>query len=387
MGRLRETLSPRERVRLAMEHQETDRVPIALVCSGFEGRTRSRLAEHLGVDAGEGIERWLRQFLDVTVVGDGYRGESEQYRGPKLRRSSAGGYEDIWGVWREPISYGGGVYYEINRYPLAEVSDVSDLEKHRWPQVEWWDYSAFPDLIAKATAERDYALVFLSGNPFERTWWMRGFEQTLVDMIQRPELFHAIMDRVTDFYVEQARRALALSRTAPARGARSAAGRTIEFAFTGDDIAGQGGMLMSLEMWEQQVKPYHVRLNRAIHEFGTKVMYHSDGGVIEAAPGLIDMGVDVLQALQFSAAGMDPQVLKERYGDRLCFEGGVSVQTTLPFGTVEEVRQEVRDLVRILGRNGGYILGPSHAIQDGTPPENIVAMFETAAGYPTAGRA
>ena len=100
-----------------------------------------------------------------------------------------------------------------------------------------------------------------------------------------------------------------------------------------------------------------------------------------AAKGLIDMGIDVLQALQFSAKGMDPRELKRRFGDRLCFEGGVSVQTTLPFGTVEDVRQEVEELTAVLGKNGGYILGPSHAIQAGTPPENILAMFDTTVSF------
>jgi uroporphyrinogen decarboxylase len=101
---------------------------------------------------------------------------------------------------------------------------------------------------------------------------------------------------------------------------------------------------------------------------------------MEAIPALLRAGIDVLQALQFDAEGMDPAVMKERYGDRLCFEGGVSVQHTLPFGSVEEVRTEVRHLIHTLGRGGGYLLGPSHAIQAGTPPGNIVAMFETAAG-------
>ena len=117
------------------------------------------------------------------------------------------------------------------------------------------------------------------------------------------------------------------------------------------------------------------------------VIYHTDGAVTEAVDGLIDTGIDVLlvlpcggQALQFSAKGMDPRVLKERFGERLCFEGEVSVQTTLPFGTVEDVREEVEELVRVLSAGGGYILGPSHAIQAGTPPENIVAMFDTALG-------
>jgi uroporphyrinogen decarboxylase len=120
-------------------------------------------------------------------------------------------------------------------------------------------------------------------------------------------------------------------------------------------------------------------VNKVIHEFGAKVMYHTDGSVAEAVLGLIDMGIDCLQALQFSADNMDPVFLKESYGDRLCFEGGISVQTTLPFGTVEEVVNEVQEHIRVLAKNGGYIVGPSHAIQAGTPPENIVAMFDTAA--------
>ncbi|MCL2641604.1 MAG: uroporphyrinogen decarboxylase family protein, partial [Phycisphaerales bacterium] len=94
---------------------------------------------------------------------------------------------------------------------------------------------------------------------------------------------------------------------------------------------------------------------------------------------LIDMGIDILQALQFDAAGMDPVKLKTLYGNRLGFQGGISVQQTLPFGTPDDVRQEVLDRVAVLGKNGGYILGPSHAIQAGTPPENIIALFDTAA--------
>ncbi|RPJ49656.1 MAG: hypothetical protein EHM21_06570 [Chloroflexi bacterium] len=156
----------------------------------------------------------------------------------------------------------------------------------------------------------------------------------------------------------------------------------VDLAFTADDIGGQNGLLTSLKTWEIFIKPFHQRLNKAIHEFGVKAIYHTDGSVMKAVPGLIDMGIDVLQALQFSAKGMDPRVLKEIYGDRLCFEGGVSVQTTLPFGTLEEVRAETQMLIQVLGKNGGYILGPSHAIKAGTPPANIAAMFETALNYP-----
>ena len=148
---------------------------------------------------------------------------------------------------------------------------------------------------------------------------------------------------ITNFHVAHFRKIL------------SAAKGGIDLAFTADDVGSQKGLLMSLEMWEESIKPCHARLNKVIHEFGVKVIYHTDGSVMEAVPGLIDMGIDVLQALQFSAGSMD---LKRKYGDRLCFEGGVSVQTTLPFGNPEDVRREV---FTVLGRNGGYVLGPSHA--------------------------
>ncbi len=177
------------------------------------------------------------------------------------------------------------------------------------------------------------------------------------------------MDRVTDFYVAHFRAMLA------------AADGAVDLAFTADDIAGQNGPLLSSAMWEEFVKPYHVRLNQAIHEFGVRVIYHTDGAVMSQVDGLIEMGIDVLQALQFSAKGMDPFLLKERHGDRLCFEGGVCVQQILPYGTAEDVRAEVVRLIDALGSGGGYILGPSHAIQAGTPPENIVALFDTAASY------
>jgi uroporphyrinogen decarboxylase len=102
---------------------------------------------------------------------------------------------------------------------------------------------------------------------------------------------------------------------------------------------------------------------------------------MDAVEGLIDMGIDVLQALQFSAEGMDPVELKRKYGERLCFEGGISVQTTLPFGKPKDVRKEVEKMITVLGKNGGYILGPSHTIQAGTPPENIVTLFDTAMNF------
>ena len=345
----REAITSRERVLLALDHRETDRIPIAMICAGINPPARRALEEHLQAARGISVDAYLEPLIDVAGVGP-------TYVGPSL---AAG--EDMWGVRRAPIvystgRYGDGAYDEISHHPLADASSIDDLRAHRWPRPEWFDYDTLPAHIDAERAAGDRCLMVSNGNLFETAWYMRGFERML-------------MDRVTGFYVAHFRAMVAAGRGA------------IDLAFTADDIGDQRGLLMSLPMWEEFIKPSHARLNTAIHEFGARVVYHTDGAVAEAVPGLMDMRIDVLQALQFSAEGMEPADLKERYGETLCFAGGVSVQTTLPFGTPRDVRAEVRRLIATLGRGGGYILGPSHAIQAGTPPDNVAALFDTAATY------
>ena len=353
----KEELSGRERVRLALEHRETDRIPIAQICGGINEPARTEFDALLRRERGVSAEEYLLPLVDICQVGP-------EYVGPDLPPGT-----DHWGVHRREVSYGPASYLEIDHCPLAGAETPADLDRHTWPSTEWFDYSAIPARIAEIREARDRAVYVVNGNIFESSWYMRGFEQMFVDLVTAPELAAAIMTRVTDFLVDHFRRML------------SAAPGEIELAMTADDIAGQSGLLMSLEMWEEHLKPHHVRLNEAIHELGVRVIYHSDGAVTEAVPGLVDAGIDVLQALQFSADGMDPGTLKGRHGDDISFEGGVSVQTTLPFGTPGDVRAEVEELIAVLGAGGGYILGPSHAIQAGTPPANVLAMFEAASSF------
>lgn len=350
-------LSSRERVRLALAHRETDRIPMAMVCSGINEPARGEFEAYIRGKGHGGLEGYLDPLLDIKGVGP-------RYSGPRLEPGS-----DIWGVKRKPVPYGLGAYDEIAYYPLAGVESMDQLAQHAWPSADWFDYSVLPERIAAAHAGGPRCIMVSNGNIFETSWYMRGFERMFLDLAINPELAHDLMDRVTGFYVEFFQRIL------------SAAKGEVDLVFTADDIGGQNGLLMSLEMWEQFIKPYHVRLNAAIHEHGARVIYHSDGSIMAAVAGLIDMRIDVLQALQFDAAGMDAVKMKAAYGGQLCFQGGVSVQQTLPFGTPEQVREEVEHLISTLGRNGGYILGPSHCIQAGTPPENIYAMFETARSF------
>ncbi len=355
----RNKLSSQERVLLALDHKETDRVPIAMICSGINEPTRSEFDEFLQKTLNIDIKSYLDSMLDIRSV-------APDYIGPKLKANA-----DFWGVKRDNILRDdGGSYNEISYYPLAEATTIDDLLSHNWPDADWFDYSVIPQQIERHNKDgNEYAIMALNCNIFETSWYMRGFQQSFMDLVLEPDFFSFILKKVTDFYCEHARRTL------------EAAGGKIDLIFTADDIGQQNGLLMSLDMWEEHIKPCHMRVNEVIHEYGAKVIYHTDGAVMEAVPGLIDMGIDVLQALQFDASGMDPEVLKNQYGDRLCFEGGVSVQKTLPFDSCLDVKNEVENLISTLGKSGGYILGPSHVIQTGTPLENIFAMFETAINY------
>lgn len=351
-------LSPRERVLMALNHEEPDRVPLGAERGGLNPPAFVALRDYLGITDSE-LHQKLSQYADIRGIGP-------RYIGPPLRSFPDGSSEDEWGVIRSPMSYGSGSYHEISYYPLGNVEDISQLDQHRWPSVDWWDVSDISGTIDRINAEDEHAIMVGAGNIFESSWYMRGLQRMMLDLIENPDIAYEIMRRVTDYKIEYLTKIL------------EAARGKIDIVITADDIGGQRGLLMSLDMWTKYLKPHHARMNKVLKEFDVKIMYHSDGSIMDAVPGLIDMGIDILEALQFSADGMDPKVLKEKYGDRLCFHGGISVQTTLPFGTVEDVKREVIERIEVLGKGGGYILAPSHAIQAGTPPENIIAMYETA---------
>lgn len=349
------SMTHRERVRAALEGRPTDRIPIAMICSGINEPVRSLLDRHLRDTRGVGLADYLDPLIDVRSLH------------PPLRSPLAPGW-DYWGVHRSSVAHpNGGSYDEIDHYPLAAAQSLRELLAHPWPSTALFDYNAFAAKAAEYRRHGDLCLIAGNGNIFETAWYMRGMENLFLDFIENPEFAHTLLGRVADFYMDHFRNMF------------EAAPGEIDLAFTADDLGGQNGLLLSLDMWETFIKPHHRRLNRLLHDYGAKVVYHTDGAVMEAVPGLVEMGIDVLQALQFDAKGMDPRLLKEGYGDRLGFAGGVSVQSTLPFGTADEVAAEVRERIRVLGKGGNYILGPSHAIQAGTPVENVLSLFDTAA--------
>ena len=364
---IKQDYTPRELVIAAFEHRETPRTPFSMGF-GVNPPARRRLMERLG-------HRDIKQTDDFLLGFDDVRHLTVPYIGPPERNrvTPDGLIVDRWGVVRKPQVYtrdGAGVYDEICHYPLADARSAADLDAYEWPSPDWYDYESIPGLLRQINPERKYAVRLGNGNIFETTWYMRGFEQTIMDLLLEPELIALIFERVAAFSEAFFERALA------------AAGGGVDIAFTADDIAGQNGMLFSPDVWRAQIKPWHKHMNALLHEFGAKILYHTDGAAHSVIDDMIDMGVDCWEAVQTDARGMDPAALKRAAGDRLAFHGGISVQQLLPFGTPDEVRSEVSALIKVLGKGGGYIAAPSHAIQAGTPPENILAMLEavTSAG-------
>lgn len=357
--RPRPEISPRERVLLALSHKETDRVPVDFLATP---------------ETWAAVRRELRAPDNETVLrslGIDVRHPRRPYVGPALRREPDGSWYDAWGVGRRPSPYPGGVYNEIFHHPLAEIRDAGELANFPWPKPEWWDTEALKAQIERLDAHESYAVALPEfGDPggiFETAWYMRGMERFLSDMLLAPDMAGEMIRRVSEFYMGSLDRVMA------------AAGERVDLVWTGDDIAHQRSPLMSLKTWRTLIAPFQEQFNRRVHELGARVMYHSCGAVRSFIPGLIEIGVDVLEVLQFSAKGMVPGEIKASFGDRLCFHGGMDVQTTLPLSGDGEVSRVTKERIEVLGRNGGYILSPGHNIQSDTPVRNILAMY-TAAG-------
>lgn len=360
---MKREMTSKERILQGLRHEETDRIPFSLGF-GVNLPAQKKLQTYLGMNTLQRVVDYLNDFSDIRTI-------CPEYIGPKDRDKmfDDGLSIDIWGVKRKPVSYSEGAYDEICFHPLSHIENINDLDKYEWPSVNWWNTGNLKEIISGINSSDEYAIKINNGNIYETSWYMRGFEQMFIDLVENPELAWEIMTRVTDYYIAIAEKMF------------QDAGGLVDLVFTADDLAGQQGLLMSIDLWERMVKPHHIRLNKVLHEYGVKIMYHTDGAAMKVIPGLIDMGIDILDPLQFDAKDMDPVQLKNSFGDRLCFHGGVSVQKTLPFGTVEEVIEETKERINVLGKNGGYILAPSHAIQAGTPPENIVAFLETGKKY------
>ncbi len=353
-------MDSRERVFRALNFEQPDRVPIDFwMSSGF----KNKLLSYLGVSE--------KAFLDAHDVDLRYI-EGPKYVGPPLRTFPDGTDEDIWGVRRATVTVmttgGQETYKEVAWSPLSLATTVEDVENYdHWPSPDWFDYS----LIEKQCEEirKEGRVVVFMGDRMNRlaqlkpAMYLRGVEEIFVDMSAYPEIAEAIFARICKFYCEYAERIF------------EAARGKIDILLMGDDFGSQTGPLMSPEMWVRFLGKGFSDYISLAKTYGLRVIHHTCGSVRQLIPLMIERGLDVLQSLQPEARDMDPRGLKAEFGPKLAFHGGVSIQRTLPFGTPEDVRNEVKDRIEALAPGGGYILCTAHNIQADTPVENVFALL------------
>lgn len=339
----------------AINRQPLDRIPTDIWATP---EAWGKLRQHFGA----GVDIMAELHID------GMANIGPEYIGPPLEAVPAGESIDFWGIRRKQITHPGGTYNEMTFHPLADAKSIADLDNYQWPKVAWFDYSKMRQQALEARRQKAVQCGYMA--PFFYHNMLRGLEQSLMDPCLEPEFTQETVGRISEFFYDHHRRMFA------------ACDGLIDVAQVTDDLGSQTGPLISPELYQKFYAPHHKRFIDLCHEFGIKVLHHDDGGCRPFLPLLVKMGIDVLNPVQWTCPGMDMTELKREFGKRICFHGGVENQKILPFGSPEEVRQEVRHCIDALASDGtGYILASCHNIQGITPVENIIAMYDEAWNY------
>ena len=348
-------MTSKERVLTAVALEEPDRVPM-----DYHGNML--VLERLSRDLGASNHKDLLLRLGSDIVD--LRGTVDPiYRGPvPYSRELPGGVkENFWGWRQRTVEAACGPEEQYTDFPFAEAGSVADIEAHRWPEPDWFDFSDFEERL---TPWRDFAVMATGASVLQHPSFLRRLDNLMLDMAGQLEMAHYIMDKFTDFYIGFFDRMFS-----------SAPGK-IDILRQADDLGTQRGLFFSPEMFRRFIKPRTAKLVDLAHHHGVKFMFHSCGAIVPLIDDLIEIGVDILDPLQAAADGMDPSILKKRFGDRICLHGGIDTQYLLPKGSPEEVRTEVKRRMKIFGLGGGYILSPCHVLQLDVPTENVLAMRE-----------
>jgi uroporphyrinogen decarboxylase len=345
-------MTSRERVLTALDLGVADRVPLDIWATS---EVWAKLQQHFATDD----NLLIRERLHI----DGFAGCAPEYIGPPIPEYADGTIENFWGMRSVAKEYGTGTYMEQFYYPLAFAETVADLDEYRWPSPDWFDFST----IRRQCEEHDERAI-MAGYvaPFYYFNLLRGLEQSLVDMVANPELSHAIIARICEFFYGFSERLF------------EAAEGLIDVTQLTDDFGTQTDLMISEQMFDEFFLGQYKRFADLMRRHGIRVFHHDDGAMWKLIPRMIDLGVNVLNPIQYKCGNLDLAWLKDTYGDRLAFHGGVDNQEVLPFGNVEDVIAETRKCLETLGTGGGYVLAPCHNIQAVTPVENIIAMYETA---------
>ena len=379
-------MTPRERVIRALNHQEGDRIPIdlgATIVSSIVKKSYIDLKNFLGMPVEEiKMLDYVQQlpYVDETLL----KRFDVDFRLVQLPSATAPGlsvfeegdyyaFVDRWGS-KLHMPKQGGLYFDWVDFPIKEPT-MSALGNYKWPRPDPAELNAQLAAQAKYLFENtNFALVgsgVIGGGIFEQPARMMGMQNFLMALVAEPQFADRLMEGITDLYIESCNNYL------------DQVGQYLQVFTYWDDVNTQTGWLIRPELYRKMIKPKQRRLVDAIKKkTNAKIFFHGCGAVYDLIPDLIEVGFDILNPVQVSARGMDTKKLKQQYGKDITFwGGGVDTQRVLPFGTPQQVADEVKRRIEDLAPDGGFVFAAVHNIQAFVPPHNIVAMFDTAMRY------
>lgn len=341
-----EFMTPKERWRAVLNGERPDRIPMDYWAT--EEFTEKFLKY---LDLEDKSELFSELHIDPIVS------VSPDYIGPEVPDG-----EDVFGCKYENVEYETGTYRECVYHPLAEHDALDEIkENFEWPKPEYWDYLS---LSTQVEGKQEYPIQAGGSEPFLTYKNLRGQEKAFEDLIRRPEMVHFCLDKLYDLCYEKTKRIY------------EEISDRIMFSYVAEDMGAQSNLLFSPDQINEFFIPRMERMIELAHRNNIYVFHHNDGAIMEIIPDLIDLGIDVLNPIQWRCEGMDRESIKEEFGDELVLHGAMDNQYTLARGSKKEVRKEVRENINVLGRDGGYALAPCHNIQPVSSPECIRVMYE-----------
>ena len=349
-------MNSKERVLRAFANKVPDRVPINYSAnSGID----KRLKEHFDLlpDDDEG----LRQKLGVD-----FRGIFPPYKGPRLHEEIAGlNVDPAWGIRTRYIEHESGFYLDYCDFPLKDA-DMDVIKNYPMPSPDDFDYDVVAERCNKFNEYAFYVGGAGLGDIINSTGFLRTMERVLVDLALDDPAGILLIDRRHAIQLEITRRSLEV------------ANGKIDFLWIGEDLGTQNSPILSLEMFRRHIRPHHQDFVDLAKEYDLPVVIHSCGSSSWAYEDFIEMGIDVVDTLQPEAKDMSPAHLKRNFGGRLAFHGCISTSGHVAYGSVGDVVKDVRCTLDIMMPGGGYCFSPTHSLQDNSPTENVVDMYETA---------
>ena len=382
LSRRREmSMTSRDRVLTAINHEIPDRVPLVIGVSnatGIKMQPYKGIKTIIGVHAPDNYiydwpelgtaeideETMLRLRSDVRGVLDL---EPEEVRKRNRKRDPHSDYIDSWGSGQTEITPGD---WFPSVHPLPDALTAEYLDSYQcWPDMSDPTRVAHVRECARRMAEENQFAILATPwllFPFERAYAMQGMEAFLLNMAKDADFARALLERIADYCKQLMGHFL------------EELGDNVDIIKIGDDLGTQKSLMISPQMYREILKPIHAEFISFIKaRTNAKILFHSDGDVAPLIKDFIEIGVDILNPIQTSAGSMsDLPSLKKRFGNNIVFCGGIDTHRVLPYGSIEEVREEVRRVIQILGPGGGCMIGAVHTVMDDVPPENVLAMVD-----------